>query len=145
MTGRSAEPSPEKQTVVGILEAADRVRRHFQGILEPRGLTVQQYNVLRILRGAGEDGLPTLEIGERMIEKTPGVTRLLDRLEQRGWVTRERSSRDRRRVVCRLTRASHELLEDLDNPIAEGDKTCAGGLTRREQKQLQALIARVGP
>ena len=145
MRGRSAKSSPEKETVLGILEAADRVRRHFQGILEPRGLTVQQYNVLRILRGAGEDGLPTLEVGERMVEKTPGVTRLLDRLEKKGWVTRERCRRDRRRVLCRITASARELLAELDRPIAEGDKACAGGLGRREQTQLQALMARLGP
>ncbi len=90
---------------MSLLEAADRVRRHFQAILEPHGLTLQQFNVLRILRGAGEDGLPTLEVGQRMIEKTPGVTRLLDRLESKGWVTRERCRRDRRRVFCRTSRS----------------------------------------
>lgn len=145
MKSRSAKSSPEKETVLRILEAADRVRRHFQRILEPHGLTVQQYNVLRILRGVGEDGLPTLEVGERMVEKTPGVTRLLDRLEKKGWVTRERCRRDRRQVLCRITDSARELLAELDGPITEGDKACAGGLSRGEQKQLQALIARLSP
>ncbi len=144
MKDRSKAPSLEKQTVVGVLEAADRVRRHFQGILEPHGLTLQQYNVLRILRGAGEDGLPTLAVGERMIEKTPGVTRLLDRLEQKGWVIRERCRRDRRRVLCRLTREALELLGELDRPVADGDKACVRRLHRREQKELRSLIARIG-
>ncbi|MGB5400672.1 MAG: MarR family transcriptional regulator, partial [Thermoanaerobaculia bacterium] len=75
---------PSKETILSVLKAADRIRRHFTEILKPFGLTLQQFNVLRILRGAGPQGLPTLEVGERMIEKTPGATRLLDRLEEKG-------------------------------------------------------------
>ena len=134
-----------KATVLSILEAADRVRRHFQQILERRGLTLQQYNVLRILRGAGKDGLPTLEVGERMIEKTPGVTRLLDRLEEKGYVRRNRSRDDRRLVLCHLTKAGLALLAELDEPIAEGDRTCIERLTQAEQRQLGALSSRIGP
>ena len=66
-----------KEAVLNILRAADRIGRYFQRLMEPWGLTSQQFNVLRILRGAGPQGLPTLEVGERMIERTPGVTRLL--------------------------------------------------------------------
>ena len=138
------EASLEKETVVGTLRAADRIRRHFHDIFAVHGLTLQQFNVLRILRGAGEDGLPTLEVAERMIEKTPGVTRLLDRLEEKGWVGRERCSRDRRRVYCRITAAGLDLLAEMDEPVAQGDRDCAAGLDRQEQKQLQSLLARVG-
>ncbi len=144
MNGRRIKPTPEKATVLSILKASDRLRRYFQEIFEPYGLTSQQFNVLRILRGAGEDGLPTLEVAERMIEKTPGVTRLLDRLEEREWVRRERCSQDRRRVYCRITEQGLELLAQLDEPVEKGDLECTEGLSRGEQKQLQSLIDRVG-
>lgn len=145
MKVRRPKSSLEKETVVSTLRAADRIRRRFHEILHSWGLTVQQFNVLRILRGAGDDGLPTLEVAERMIEKTPGVTRLLDRLEDSGWVRRERCSRDRRRVYCRITPAGLDLLSELDQPVEQGDRDCAGGLDRGEHKTLQALMARVAP
>ena len=129
--------------MVSTLRAADRIRRHFHEIFALRGLSLQQFNVLRILRGAGEDGLPTLEVAERMIEKTPGVTRLLDRLEEKGWVSRERCSRDRRRVYCRITPSGLDLLRELDEPVEQADKACAAGLDRQEQKKLQSLLERV--
>ena len=130
---------------MSILEAADRTRRLFLPILEARGLTQQQYNVLRILRGVGEDGLPTLEVGERMIEKTPGVTRLLDRLEEKGWVRRDRSREDRRLVLCRVTKSGLAILAELDEPVAEGDRACVSRLTPGERRQLVALASRVAP
>ena len=85
-----------------------------------------------------------MEVGERMIEKTPGVTRLLDRLEAKGWVHRERSSEDRRLVLCRATESGLALLAELDEPMAEGDRACVKRLTRTEQRQLVALVSRVG-
>jgi DNA-binding MarR family transcriptional regulator len=136
---------PEKAAVVAILRAADRIRRHFQELVEPWGLTQQQFNVLRILRGAGPEGLPTLEVGERMIEKTPGVTRLLDRLEDKGLVHRERCRPDRRQVLCYLTDKAHEVLAELDEPVSEGDRLCMANLSRDEQQGLSELLARTGP
>src|SRR3954462_12082989 len=98
-----AAPKPsyrtrEQEAAVGLLRTTDAIRRHFSAIVAPNGITLQQYNVLRILRGAGRDGLPTLAIGERMVEKTPGVTRLIDRLIKKGFVTRRPCEDDRRRV-----------------------------------------------
>ncbi|HZJ72423.1 MAG TPA: MarR family transcriptional regulator, partial [Planctomycetota bacterium] len=89
-------PSVEAEAVVGLMRTADVVKRGLARVVEPRGLTLQQYNVLRILRGAGPEGLPTLEIAGRMIEQAPGVTRLLDRLEAKNLVQRARCPRDRR-------------------------------------------------
>ena len=80
--------SKAAEGVVALLRTTDLLRRVLSGVVETRGLTLQQYNVLRILRGAGSEGLPTLEIGQRMIEKSPGVTRLLDRLEAKRVVRR---------------------------------------------------------
>ena len=135
--------SIEKQTVLSLLEAADRLRRHFNEVLAFSGLTLQQYNILRILRGAGAEGLPTLEVGARMIEKTPGVTRLLDRLEKKGFVHRIRSDRDRRQVFCHTTKSAISLLSKLEKPIAESDRTCTASLNRTELLQLKRLASRV--
>src|SRR5258706_12493191 len=79
-------PSKRQEAAVALLRTADVIRRLFGAVVEPKGITVQQYNVLRILRGAGEPGLPTLDIAERMIETTPGITRLIDRLETKKLV-----------------------------------------------------------
>src|SRR6185295_1446948 len=102
--------SQSQQVVVALLRTADLVRRGLGRVLEPFDLTPQQYNVLRILRGAGERGLPTLEIAVRMIEEAPGITRLIDRLETKHLVSRERCKTDRRRVWCRITRDGLGLL-----------------------------------
>ena len=89
-----------QEALLGLLKTADLMRRIVTSVLEPYGVTMQQYNVLRILRGAGEDDLPTLAIRDRMIEQDAGITRLLDRLESRGWVERRRCKQDRRQVLC---------------------------------------------
>ncbi len=134
---------PSKETILSVLKAADRIRRHFTEILKPCGLTLQQFNVLRILRGAGPQGLPTLEVGERMIEKTPGVTRLLDRLEEKGLVSRERCHEDRRQQLCTRTQAALDLLAELDEPIVQGDRDTLANLTAQEENELKDLTSRI--
>ena len=135
-------PSPQQETVVALIRTADLFRRLVGDVVEPHGITVQQYNVLRILRGAGEKGLPTLEIAERMIEQTPGITRLIDRLEAKKLVGRERSSTDRRCVYCRITRAGLDLLDRLDAPVQDAAGGSLDSLTKRELAQLVALLDR---
>jgi MarR family transcriptional regulator, organic hydroperoxide resistance regulator len=108
--------------VVSLAHTADRLGRYFATVITPHGVTTQQYNVLRILRGAGQQGLPTLEIAERMIESTPGITRLLDRLEAKHLVRRERCPEDRRQVLCWITPTSLELLARLDDPVSAADE-----------------------
>jgi DNA-binding MarR family transcriptional regulator len=130
-------PSGADEAVVTLLATADRVRTRFGRLTAAHGITFQQYNVLRILRGAGDAGLPTLDIAARMIEESPGITRLLDRLERRGLVTRERCPADGRQVLCRATPAAHRLLTELDCPVAEsGD-----GLVPFGRERAQQLIA----
>src|ERR1700712_2148732 len=109
--------SPSSEAVVSILRTAAVVQRHISQVVEGSGITIQQYNVLRILRGAGSVGLPTLAIRDRMIEEAAGITRLLDKLESAGYVGRERSTPDRRQVLCQITPAGLRLLTDLDEPI----------------------------
>ena len=105
------------EAVLGLLKTSDLVRRVISSVVEPAGITMQQYNVLRILRGAGDEAIPTLEIRARMIEQTPGITRLLDKLERRGWVTRNRHSGDRRQVLCLITPQGKQLIDSLDDGV----------------------------
>jgi MarR family transcriptional regulator, organic hydroperoxide resistance regulator len=134
--------SRAEEAAVALMRTADLVRRNLAAVLGPHDLTGQQYNVLRILRGAGEKGLPTLEIAERMIEETPGITRLIDRLEAKGLVARERCATDRRQVFCRITRAGAELLASLDRPLGEAIDAAMSGLKKRELTELVALLDR---
>ena len=116
-------PSKEQEAAVTLLRTADVVRRHLGSVISLRGITLQQYNVLRILRGAGGEGLPTLEIAARMIEAAPGITRLLERLEKKKLVSRTRRHDDLRCVDCHITPAGTALLASLDAPVraAAGD------------------------
>jgi MarR family transcriptional regulator, organic hydroperoxide resistance regulator len=91
------------EVAVSILRTAALIERHFAQVVARSDVTIQQYNVLRILRGAGKEGLPTLVIRDRMIHEAPGITRLLDKLEQAGLARRERAAPDRRQVFCYIT------------------------------------------
>jgi DNA-binding MarR family transcriptional regulator len=132
--------STEQAGVLGLLRTADLVRRCLSGIVEPHGITLQQYNVLRILRGAGDAGLPTLEIVTRMVERAPGITRLLDRLERKKLVRRRRCPEDHRQVLCWVTQEGLDLLARLDRPMEKADATALGGLPRREVTRLISLL-----
>jgi DNA-binding MarR family transcriptional regulator len=139
---RQSKPfrSRGQEVVVALIRTADLVRRVVGRVLEPYDITVQQYNVLRILRGSGERGLPTLEIGERMVEHAPGITRLLDRLETKGLVLRRRCPEDRRQVLCWLTPAGTELVERLDEPVDSADAEAVSMLGPEEQDRLLRLL-----
>lgn len=133
----------EQEAAVGLLRTTDAIRRHFSAIVAPYGITLQQYNVLRILRGVGRDGLPTLSIGERMVEKTPGVTRLIDRLVKKGFVTRRPCDEDRRRVFCHITPLGLKVVNTLDEPIARGDATSVAPLSPGELDRLITLLDKI--
>ena len=125
------------------MRTADDVRRFLGEEIVRAGITLQQYNVLRILRGASGEALPTLEIGDRMIERTPGVTRLLDRLVDQDLVERHRCTEDRRRVLCSITEKGLDLLEALDPTIDARDRAAVGDLSDEELEGLLQLLARV--
>jgi len=129
--------STGQEALLSLLRTADIVKHRFHQFFESAGITFQQYNVLRILRGAGEEGLPTLEIGARMIERTPGITRLMDRLEGKGLVRRERCPEDRRKVLCYLSPTGRSLLASLDAPVEEVDEVIFRGM---EEAELSTLI-----
>ena len=114
--------SLEQEALLNVLYTADALMQKITAVLKPFKLSHSQYNVLRILRGAKPDGLACQEISERMISRDPDITRLLDRLEARGLVTRTRDQKDRRVVTARITREGLRLLEALDKPIAEVDR-----------------------
>ena len=135
--------SREQQATLGLLRTADAVKRSLAQVIEPHGITPQQYNVLRILRGAGPAGLPTLTIGERMVEQTPGVTRLVDRLEGKGLVARTPCPDDRRRVFCRITEKGLELLTELDEPVNRWDAQAVSALAPADLASLIGLLDRV--
>jgi DNA-binding MarR family transcriptional regulator len=132
-----------EEAAVALLRTADVVNRRYQEVVATRGITVQQYNVLRILRGAAPEPMPTLEIAERMIEETPGITRLLDRLEAKGLVERRRCSSDRRQVLCSITAAGAEVLARLEAPMAAATRAGAAGLSEAETRSLLVLLDRL--
>jgi DNA-binding MarR family transcriptional regulator len=131
------------EAAAGLMRTADLLRRSISRVLEPHEVTAQQYNVLRILRGAGEKGLPTLDIADRMIEQAPGITRLIDRLEAKGLVRRERCREDRRQVLCWLTPEGLALIERLDEPVNQADATAMSRLSAEELEQLIRLLDKV--
>jgi DNA-binding MarR family transcriptional regulator len=132
-----------KEAYGALLTTADVVRTSYEPIWAPYDLTRQQYNVLRILRGAESEGLPTLTIAERMIERTPGVTRIVDRLEAKGLVGREVRPGDRRFVYCRITEKGLQLLDALDEIVDEANRAAFGGLSDSELAELVVLLDRV--
>src|ERR1700739_17725 len=109
--------SPAQEAILSLFRTTDMLQRMFSKIVEPHGISLQQYNVLRILRGAGKQGIPTLDIADRMVEQTPGITRLLDKLEAKKLVQRKRCPEDRRQVLCWITGRGLQLLADLDKPL----------------------------
>ncbi|MGH9641568.1 MAG: MarR family winged helix-turn-helix transcriptional regulator, partial [Terriglobales bacterium] len=109
----------EDRIFIALQKAADALGLEAEQRLKPHGLTGTQYNVLRILRGAEPGGLPCSGIGERMICHDPDMTRLLDRMEKRGLITRARQTTDRRVVNTRITPAGLVLLKNLDQPVRE--------------------------
>jgi len=112
-------PSLEARVFVALLTAADRLSQHAENLIKEYGLTGTQYNVLRILRGAEPSGLACKGISDRMISHDPDMTRLLDRMDKRGLITRERQTDDRRVVKTRITAQGLEILKKLDHPIQQ--------------------------
>ncbi len=129
--------SKRQEALVALVRTTDLIRRMSVEAFSPHGITPQQYNVLRILRGAGKGGVPTLTIAERMMERTPGVTRLIDRIAARGWAERRRCDEDRRRVFCTITPAGLKLLKEMD-PLADG--VDAGALSGLAEDELDGLL-----
>ena len=132
-----------EQEVQLNLERTTAVLGHaFAEGLKEYGITPTQYNVLRILRGAGENGLCRNEVRDRLIAQVPDVTRLLDRLEESGLIERERSTTDRRLVSTRITTAGLALLKKLDEPVLDLHRRLLGHLSEKELSTLNELLVR---
>src|ERR1700676_88830 len=116
----SATTTPiENRAFVALLQIADSLNLQAEQVIKLSGLTSAQYNVLRILRGAEPHGLPCRGIGERMISHDPDITRLLDRMDTRALIIRERQTDDRRVVKTRITKKGLEILKTLDQPVRD--------------------------
>ncbi len=122
-----------------LLRTTDMLSRGLVGVLKAEELSPTQYNVLRILRGALE-GLPCGEIASRMITRDPDITRLLDRLEKRGLISRCRETKDRRTVMTRITPEGLKLLARLDEPVQAGHRKQLGHLGRERLRALTELL-----
>jgi len=127
---------------LGLQVLADRQRAQFNDLFKRSELTGAQYNVLRILRGAGKVGLPCGEIGERMINRDSDVTRMLDRLETRKLITRKRQRDDRRVVLTFISEKGLELLAELDDPVNELHKSQLGHLSNKDLDSLIRLLCK---
>lgn len=132
--------SPEEEVYLSILRTAEALTWGLAETLKGADLTLAQYNVLRILRGAGDEGATCGQISERMVTKDSDITRLLERLDTRGLITRSRDGQDRRFITVRITAAGLHLLAGLDGPIAECHRRQIGHLGKDRLASLGKLL-----
>jgi DNA-binding MarR family transcriptional regulator len=132
--------SREQEAYLSLLRTADALESQVEAWLKEFGLTGTQYNALRILRGAGPEGLPCREIGERMITHDPDITRLLDRLEERGFVERARAKNDRRVIYGKITGAGLKLLREMEAPLEKHGREMLRHVGQEKLKQLIELL-----
>jgi DNA-binding MarR family transcriptional regulator len=137
---RKPSRSLEEKAYLSLQRTADLLARATEEAIKPSGLSGTQYNVLRILRGAGPNGLCCREVAERMLTHDPDITRLLDRLEGRGLLARARGSEDRRVVTVRITQEGLRVLAKLDRPIEMFHRRQLGHLGPRRLKRLIELL-----
>ena len=130
----------EEDVYLVMLRTVERLSRGVAETLGRADLTPTQYNTLRILRGAGEAGASCTEVGERMVTKDSDITRLLDRLDDRGLISRERETKDRRRVVARITDEGLRVLAELDRPVAETHRRQLGHLGEKQLATMGKLL-----
>ncbi len=133
----------EEEAYLNLVRSSAELAHSTDRFLKPYGITQSQYNVLRILRGAGADGLGRNQIAERMVTPTPDASRLLDRLEESGWVSRKRGKEDRRQVTSCITAAGLKLLKKLDTPITAFHKEQFPGVSKTDLQQLIRILSRI--
>lgn len=133
-------PTLETEAILNLQKTTDVLGQHFEAFLKPFSISGTQYNVLRVLRGAGPDGLKCSEIGERMVTHDPDITRLLDRIEKRGLIVRAREEMDRRVVRTRISSDGLALLARMDKPVEEGSRHILGHLGPGRLTELIELL-----
>jgi DNA-binding MarR family transcriptional regulator len=132
-----------EQLYVAILRAGNHLSQNPEQLIKSAGLTPAQYNVLRILRGAQPDGLLCRGISDRMISHDPDMTRLLDRMEKRGWITRQRQKEDRRVIKTRITEEGLVVLKRLDQPMRELHRQQLEHMSAGDMKALLKLLGTI--
>jgi len=143
---KSAAASPrkfdslEQEAFLAIWRTFDRLRVFDEALFAAWGLTAQQYNVLRLLRASSPDAVPTLSLVARLVSRAPDITRMLDRLEESGWIVRTRSATDRRAVLVTITESGVALLDRLEGPLKECHARQLEHLSKAELKELCQLL-----
>lgn len=132
-----------EETDLNIVRTAYVLIDAFESAIKSYGITATQYNVLRILRGAGDKGLSRNEVRDRLLNRMPDATRLLDRMEKGGLISRSRDAEDRRLVTTRLTRKGRQLVDQLDPLVAKQHKARLGHMSDKQLATLVALLTQV--
>lgn len=140
MSTRPARRPPASMAFLSIVQAAEEMQRGMAELLKPKDLSLAQYNVLRILRGAGPEGATCGDVGNNLVRHDPDVTRLMDRLEKRGLIDRARDTKDRRVVRTRITKAGAAVLAELDGPVDELHARQLGHVGNKRLADLVALL-----
>lgn len=135
--------SPAHEAVVSLLKTTDSLHARIALLLDPHQITPQQYNVLRILRGAGAAGLCRNELGERLVTPVPDVTRLLDRMADLKLIARQRSDEDRRLVRTHLTAKGLDLVNSLDTPLRTAHRERLKSISRQRLRDLADTLAEI--
>jgi DNA-binding MarR family transcriptional regulator len=133
----------EEEATLNIIRTAEVLERFITDFLRPFDLSPVQYNVLRILRGAGAAGATCSQIGERLVTRDPDITRLLDRMQARALIERERSSDDRRVVITRISKTGLKLVDSLDQPLRSVNSRKLGKFGREALADLIAGLERI--
>jgi DNA-binding MarR family transcriptional regulator len=131
--------SHAQEAMLNLIVASNFIRERWEHVVRDFSITVPQYNILRILRGVYPDGHPRGEIAVRMLDRAPDVTRIIDRLEEKELVERERTNRDRRQSITRITPAGMKLLEEMDPAMKENMVTVKERLTPRDARELSRI------
>jgi DNA-binding MarR family transcriptional regulator len=137
---RHAFQSLRQEVTLNLMRTADALMRQVEALFKPYTISPTHYNVLRILRGAGEAGLSCRDVSDRMITRDPDMTRLLDRLEKRALIQRRRDTEDRRVVKTRITPAGLALLAELDEPVRQLHEQQLVSLDDQQLQTLNALL-----
>ncbi len=132
--------SPEQEAFLNLWRTYDRLRAAEDELFARFDLTPQQYNALRLLRGARPESLPTLTLAARLVSHAPDITRLLDKLEARGWIVRQRPESNRRMVLVEITDAGLNLLRQLDQPVRACHERQFGHLSKSDLNRLIRLL-----
>ena len=143
MPSRNIPIPLEDHLFVVLLKTADSLSQEAEQVIKSTGLTATQYNVLRILRGAEPEGLLCRGIAERMISRDPDMTRLLDRLEKQGCISRQRQQDDRRVIIARITAGGLKLLKKLDQPVHDLHKAQFRHMPAAKLQQLAELLSEI--